>query len=103
MPAGRGPDHRTAPGPTRSAEMDPGQDPRRDPLLPGTRQLAQLQARWQTIAWTALCLLLALWAVWSAVAAVRGTSAWAYSAVACLLLAVAVVLRVAAVRRRTRL
>ncbi|MET9255540.1 hypothetical protein [Streptomyces sp. NPDC003717] len=66
----------------------------------GTRQRAQLRTRLSDIAWTALCVVLALWAVWSAVGVVRGSSAWAYSLVAWVLLAAALALRVAAVRRR---
>ncbi|MDL5205666.1 hypothetical protein [Streptomyces sp. ALI-76-A] len=72
-------------------------------LEPGTRQRGQLRTRVADIAWTALCVVLALWAVWSAVGLARGVTAWAYCAVAWVLLAVALALRVAAIRRRTRL
>ncbi|MFG3251230.1 hypothetical protein [Streptomyces sp. NPDC048187] len=72
-------------------------------LEPGTRQRAQLRVRLADTAWTALCVLLALWAVWSAVDLARGATAWAYCAVAWVLLAVALTLRAAAVRRRTSL
>ncbi|MFI6104875.1 hypothetical protein [Streptomyces sp. NPDC051310] len=70
-------------------------------LEPGTRQRAQLRARVGDIAWTALCAVLLLWGVWSAVDAARGLTAWAYSVVAWVLLAVALGVRVAALRRRT--
>jgi hypothetical protein len=72
-------------------------------LEPGTRQRAQLRSRVADIAWTALCVVLALWAVWSAVGVARGSTAWAYSVVAWLLLATALTLRTLAVRRRTSL
>ncbi|WP_344606168.1 hypothetical protein [Streptomyces glaucus] len=72
-------------------------------LEPGTRQRDQLRVRVADIAWTALCTVLALWAVWSAVGAARATIAWAYSAVACALLAVALGARAVAVRRRARI
>ncbi|MFF2204965.1 hypothetical protein [Streptomyces sp. NPDC058145] len=71
-------------------------------LEPGTTQRAQLRARIADIAWTAGCAVLALWAVWSVVGAVRGTTAWAYSAVAWVLLAVAPAARVAGRRRLRR-
>ncbi|MGW5327137.1 hypothetical protein [Streptomyces sp. NPDC004014] len=70
-------------------------------LEPGTAQRARLRARITDIAWTAGCAVLALWAVWSVAGAVRGTTAWAYSAVAWVLLAVALTAR-AAGRRRPR-
>ncbi|MEU9593331.1 hypothetical protein ACGF7W_26815 [Streptomyces sp. NPDC048219] len=72
-------------------------------LEPGTRQRAQLRTRVADISWTALCVVLALWAVWSAVGAARGATAWAYCVVAWVLLAVALALRAAAARRRTSL
>ncbi|KOG42512.1 hypothetical protein [Streptomyces resistomycificus] len=72
-------------------------------LEPGTTQRAQLRTRIGDIAWTALCAVLALWAIWSAVGLARGATAWAYCAVAWVLLAVALGLRVVAVRRRTRI
>ncbi|WND39454.1 hypothetical protein RI578_36465 [Streptomyces sp. BB1-1-1] len=72
-------------------------------LEPGTRQRAQLRTRLADVAWTALCVVLALWAVWSAVDLARGATAWAYCAVAWVLFAVALALRVVAVRRRTSL
>ncbi|MET9826542.1 MULTISPECIES: hypothetical protein [unclassified Streptomyces] len=72
-------------------------------LEPGTRQRALLRGRVSDIAWTALCVVLALWAVWSAVALARGATAWAYCAVAWVLLAVALTLRWRAARRRTSL
>ncbi|WP_053748348.1 hypothetical protein [Streptomyces sp. MMG1533] len=70
-------------------------------LEPGTNQRGQLRSRIADIAWTALCTVLALWAIWSAVGVARGATAWAYCAVAWVLLAVALALRVVAVRRRT--
>ncbi|AKZ53823.1 putative integral membrane protein [Streptomyces ambofaciens ATCC 23877] len=72
-------------------------------LEPGTRQRGQLRSRAADITWTALCVVLALWAVWSAVGVVRDGTAWAYSAVAWVLLAAALALRALAVRRRTSL
>ncbi|HZF87781.1 hypothetical protein [Streptomyces sp.] len=72
-------------------------------LEPGTRQRAQLPTRIADIAWTALWVLVALWAVWASVGAVRGTTAWGYCAVAWVLLAIALTMRVLVVRRRTRI
>ncbi|MFQ6141930.1 hypothetical protein [Streptomyces sp. SID10815] len=72
-------------------------------LRPGTRQRAQLRVRIADIAWTATCVVLALWAVWSSVGVARGATAWAYCAVAWVLLAVALWTRVNAVRHRTRI
>ncbi|MFI7350837.1 hypothetical protein ACIBSR_31855 [Streptomyces sp. NPDC049936] len=72
-------------------------------LEPGTRQRAQLRTRLSDIAWTALCVVLALWAVWTVVDLARGATAWAYSAVAWVLLAAALALRTMAMRRRTSL
>ncbi|MFF4984159.1 hypothetical protein ACFY3O_29475 [Streptomyces sp. NPDC001046] len=71
-------------------------------LEPGTRQRAQLPTRIADIAWTALAVLVALWAVRASVGAVRGTTAWGYCAVAWVLLAVALTMRVLTVRRRAR-
>ncbi|MFC8425754.1 hypothetical protein ACFUN7_33785 [Streptomyces sp. NPDC057236] len=68
-------------------------------LEPGTRQRDRLRARVADIASTALCVVLALWAVWSVVGVARGTTGWAYSAVACVLLAAALYARTAGVRR----
>ncbi|MET8075771.1 hypothetical protein [Streptomyces sp. NPDC005303] len=73
------------------------------PLEPGTRQRAQLSIRIADIAWTALSVVAALWVVLSAVDAVRGTGSWAYCAVALVLLAVGLTMRLRAVRRRDRL
>ncbi|MEU1039170.1 hypothetical protein ACFYP4_09610 [Streptomyces sp. NPDC005551] len=70
-------------------------------LEPGTRQRAQLRTRITDIAWTALCVVLLLWATWSAVDAARGVTAWVHCAVAWVLLAVALGLRLAAARRKT--
>ncbi|MDH6622468.1 hypothetical protein M2271_000255 [Streptomyces sp. LBL] len=72
-------------------------------LEPGTVQRAQLHSRIADIAWSALCTVLALWAIWSSVGLARGRTAWAYCAVAWVLLAVALTVRVLAIRRRTRL
>ncbi|MEV0848252.1 hypothetical protein AB0J21_20645 [Streptomyces sp. NPDC049954] len=71
-------------------------------LEPGTRQRAELRARSMDVAWTALCTVVLLWGVWTAVGVVRGDTAWAYCAVAWLLSAVVVALRVTASRRRAR-
>ncbi|MFF3488669.1 hypothetical protein ACFYXC_36175 [Streptomyces sp. NPDC002701] len=68
----------------------------------GTRQRGQLRVRLMDIAWTALCTVLALWAVWSVLGATNGTTDWAYAAVAWVLLAIALALRVATIRRRAR-
>ncbi|MET7440091.1 hypothetical protein ACWERY_02585 [Streptomyces sp. NPDC004082] len=72
-------------------------------LEPGTRQRAQLRTRLADIAWTSLCVVLLLWGIWTAVGLARGVTAWAYCAVAWVLLAAALGLRVAAIRRRTRI
>ncbi|MFI8190904.1 hypothetical protein ACIF8T_19175 [Streptomyces sp. NPDC085946] len=85
---------------TRSSAADPSG---LGDLEPGTRQRAQLRVRWADTVWTALCLVLALWAVWSAVGIARGVTAWAHAVVAWVLLAVGLSLRAAAARRRTRL
>ncbi|MCT7353976.1 hypothetical protein N4P33_17690 [Streptomyces sp. 15-116A] len=69
-------------------------------LEPGTRQRAQLRARVVDIALLALCVVLALWALWSLVGWARGTTGWAYSVVACVLLAAAVTARTVGIRRR---
>jgi hypothetical protein len=92
--------------PTKESDVNQRQGPAGDllgDLEPGTRQRAQLRTRLADVAWTALCVVLALWAVWSSVDLVRGATAWAYCAVAWVLLAVALALRVVAVRRRTSL
>ncbi|CAM5581293.1 hypothetical protein [Streptomyces canus] len=72
-------------------------------LGPGTRQRAQLSIRIADIAWTALSVVAALWAILAAVDAVRGTGSWAYCAVALVLLAVGLTMRLRAVRRRDRM
>ncbi|MFD4989234.1 hypothetical protein [Streptomyces sp. NPDC058374] len=71
-------------------------------LGPGTRQRRQLRFRASDIAWTALFTVLLLWGVTAAFGAVRGTTAWAYSGVAGILLAVALGLRITLTRRRIR-
>ncbi|MGW4026785.1 hypothetical protein [Streptomyces sp. NPDC005009] len=68
-------------------------------LEPGTRQRDRLRARVADIASTALCVVLALWTVWSVVGVARGTAEWAYSVVACVLLAAALTARTVGVRR----
>lgn len=100
---GRGPPV-TARGSSRStAHSGPAvRGARLGTLEPGTRQRSQLRDRLTDIAWTALFTVLVLWTVWSAVGAMRGTTAWVYCAVACVLLAVTAVLRAAALRRRGR-
>ncbi|MFD5627860.1 hypothetical protein [Streptomyces sp. NPDC127072] len=70
-------------------------------LEPGTRQRTQLRFRLTDIAWTALCTVLLLWTVAGVVGAARGTTGWAYSVVACVLLVVTVALRVMTFRRRS--
>ncbi|MDQ0585374.1 hypothetical protein [Streptomyces rishiriensis] len=84
---------------SREAPGDPGLGD----LEPGTRQRSQLQTRIADIAWTALCVVLAAWAIWGSIGALREETAWAYSVVAWILLAVALTLRVIAFRRRTHL
>lgn len=84
-------------------ERQPAADSGLGDLEPGTAQRAQLRTRLADIAWTALCVVLALWAVWSVVDLARGATAWVYSAVAWMLLAAALVLRTRAMRRRTSL
>jgi hypothetical protein len=71
-------------------------------LEPGTRQRAQLPSRIADIAWTALWVLVALWAVWASFGVVRGATAWGYCVAAWVLLAVALAMRVVVVRRRAR-
>ncbi|WP_431995353.1 hypothetical protein [Streptomyces griseoflavus] len=70
-------------------------------LEPGTRQRAALRARVIDIASPALCVVLALWVVWSVVGLARGATGWAHSVVACALLVVAVTARTVGVRRRS--
>ncbi|MFF1379700.1 hypothetical protein [Streptomyces sp. NPDC058308] len=72
-------------------------------LEPVTRQRAQLRTRIADVAWTALCVILLFWGIWSAVGVAGGVSAWAYSAVAWVLLAMALVTRAVAARSRTRI
>ncbi|MFJ7149161.1 hypothetical protein ACIQVT_13320 [Streptomyces sp. NPDC100445] len=71
-------------------------------LEPGTRQREQLRARLSDIAWTCLCVLLAAWAVLESLGFLHGSARWTYSAVAWVLLAVALAVRLSAVRRRAR-
>ncbi|WP_020123296.1 hypothetical protein [Streptomyces canus] len=54
------------------------------------------------IAWTALSVAAALWAILATVDAVRGTGSWAYSVVALALLTIGLTLRVIGIRRRGR-
>lgn len=72
-------------------------------LKPGTKQRSQLQTRIADIAWTALCIVLAIWAIWGSVGAAREEAAWAHGVVAWILLAAALTLRVRSVRRRSHL
>ncbi|MFF9155236.1 hypothetical protein ACF1AB_23760 [Streptomyces sp. NPDC014846] len=72
-------------------------------LQSGTRQRAQLRVRLADIAWTALCFVLAVWAVASSVGAARGMTAWAYCVVAWILLAVACAMLLTTVRARKRI
>ncbi|MFI8072014.1 hypothetical protein ACIF85_24975 [Streptomyces sp. NPDC086033] len=82
--------------------QNPSRPPELGPLEPGTRQRAQLSIRIADIAWTALSVVAALWAILATVDAVRGTGSWAYCAVALVLLAVGLTMRLRAVRRRDR-
>jgi hypothetical protein len=72
-------------------------------LQRGTAQRAQLRVRLADIAWTCLCVVLALWAAVSSVGAARGTTAWAYCAVAWILLAFACAMVLAGYKRRKRI
>lgn len=72
------------------------------PLEPGTGQRDQLSVRIADIAWTALCVVAGLWAVLACVDAVRGTGSWAYCAVALVMLALGLTMRVLGIRRRAR-
>ena len=85
----------TRENPSRPSELGP--------LEPGTRQRAQLSIRIADIAWTALSVVAALWVVLAAADAVRGTGSWAYCAVALVLLAIGLTMRLRAVRRRDRM
>jgi hypothetical protein len=71
-------------------------------LEPGTRQRAQLSVRIADIAWSALCVVVALWALWSSLGALHGTATWGYCAVTWVLLGVALTVRVLTARRRAR-
>lgn len=71
-------------------------------LEPGTRQYAQLSVRIADIAWSALCVVVALWVLWSSIGVLRGTATWGYCAVTWVLLAVALTVRVLTARRRAR-
>lgn len=73
------------------------------PLEPGTEQRAQLPSRIADIAWTSLNILIALWAVWTWIGTLNGTTAWGYCASASVLLAVALTMRFLTVRRRARM
>ncbi len=72
-------------------------------LQSGTRQRAQLRVRFADIAWTALCFVLAVWAVGSSVGAATGMTAWAYCAAAWILLVVACAMRLTTVQARKRI
>ncbi|MEU3828985.1 MULTISPECIES: hypothetical protein [unclassified Streptomyces] len=71
-------------------------------LEPGTGQREQLRVRLADIAWTCLCVVLAVWAVLESVGSLNGSARWAYAGVAWVLLGAACVVRVSAVRRRAR-
>jgi hypothetical protein len=88
--------------PETSERAERAETPELETLERGTEQHGQLRVRLMDIAWTALCTVLALWVVWSIFDVVNGATNWAYSAVAWTLLAIALGLRVATVRRRTR-
>ncbi|MBB6421611.1 hypothetical protein [Streptomyces sp. AK010] len=62
-----------------------------------------MPSRIADIAWTALWVLVALWAVGASVGVVRGVTAWGYCVGAWVLLAVALAMRVLVVRRRARI
>ncbi|MFF9765439.1 hypothetical protein ACIGXF_20065 [Streptomyces sp. NPDC053086] len=85
--------------------MHPRKDapaPEIGPLAPGTGQRDQLRSRVSDIAWTCLCVVLAVWAVLESVGSALGSARWAYGGVAWVLLAAALGVRVAAARRRAR-
>lgn len=71
-------------------------------LEPGTGQRDQLSVRIADTAWTALIVVAGLWAVLTCVDAVRGTGSWAYCAVALVLLAIGLSMRIVGIRRRAR-
>jgi hypothetical protein len=62
-----------------------------------------LSVRIADIAWTALSVVAALWVILATLDAVRGSSSWAYSVVALVLLAIGLTMRLRAVRRRDRM
>jgi hypothetical protein len=72
-------------------------------LEPGTGQREQLRARVGDIAWTCLCVVLAVWAVLESIGSLHGSARWAYAGVAWVLLGAALVTRLSAVRRRSRM
>ena len=69
-------------------------------LKPGTEQRSQLRTRIADIAWTALCVVLALWAVWTSFGVAEEDVAWSHGVAAWTLLALALVLRFSFQRRR---
>lgn len=86
---------------TRENTSRPSEPGRREP---GTGQHAEaLSARIGDIAWTALIVVAALWVVLGTVNAVRGTGSWATCAVAVLMLALGVGMRLRPGRRRARM
>jgi len=85
----------TRQNPSRPSELGP--------LEPGTRQRAQLSIRIADIAWTALSVVAALWAILATVDAVRGTGSSGHCAGGPVLLAVGLTMRLRAVRRRDRM
>ncbi|MHC3427036.1 hypothetical protein [Streptomyces sp. DT18] len=74
-----------------TTQREPHQDPTAlAPLEPGTSQRVGARRRVWDIAWTATCVLLALWAVLWAVGAVRGAAyAWWWSGCGAVLLVIA--------------
>lgn len=84
-------------------QREPLQDQGIGDLEPGTGQREQLRARVGDIAWTCLCVVLAVWAVLESIGSLHGSARWAYAGVAWVLLGAALVTRLSAVRRRSRM
>lgn len=95
-----GPGGRTGdgPGPETGHEPEPLSD-----LERGTVQRAQLRTRIADIAWTALIVVLGLWALWSAVGIARETAnAWVYCVIGGVLFTVALWARLSTLKARAR-
>ncbi|MFE3252431.1 hypothetical protein [Streptomyces sp. NPDC059209] len=95
-----GPGGRTGggPGPGTGHEPEPLSD-----LERGTVQRAQLRTRIADIAWTALIVVLGLWALWSAVGIARETeNALVYCVVGGVLFTVALWARLSTLKARAR-